>query len=78
MILLEVLSAPAPVSRVDLPELGGLDHLSAHLAQCMPARPALHRVRGIIEATNQFVMPRVVSSIAGVGACAVSLIYILH
>ena len=73
---LSELSTPPSAFPVDLSQVAQKD-LGAHLAQCQPARRALHRLRGIGEAMHEFVMPRIVSSIAGVGASAAVVLYLV-
>jgi|GEM_PF-3451076 len=76
MSTLTKLPTPAPVVRLDATGQCGLNDLGAHLTQCRPARRALHGLRCVFEAMHQFVMPRLVSSVASVGASAAALLYI--
>lgn len=71
------LFSPAAVFQAEVKSLGALDNLGAHLVQCMPARRGMHRLRGIFEAMHQFFMPRLVSSVAGVGVSAALLVYLV-
>lgn len=77
MIMHSKPSNPAPAIQSDAVDIDGLTNLSAHLTQCHPAHGAIHRLHGIVEATNQFVMPRLVSSVAGFGASSAVLLYII-
>ncbi len=65
------------VSESDVLDLCGLNDLGEHMSQCRPAHRSIHRARGVFEAMNQFVMPRVVSSVAGVGTSAAIVLYFM-
>ncbi len=68
----------SPVNfRVDQMGQVALDNLGAHFAQCMPKDRAMHRLLGTFEAMNEFFMPRIVTSVAGVGLNAAVLIYLV-
>ncbi len=71
------ISTPITISQLDANDLCGLNNLGEHMIQCRPAHRSIHRARGIFEAMNQFVMPRVVSSVAGVGTSAAIVLYIM-
>jgi len=77
MSQLAQLSSPATVFQLEAMTPGSLEHLGAHLVQCLPTRRVMHRLRGILEAMHQFMMPRIVSSVAGAGAGAAVLVYIV-
>ncbi len=75
MSQLTEISTPAPVNQAQALSQGALENLGAHFVQCMPAHRAIHRLRGIREALHQFLMPRIVSSIAGVGVSTFAVFY---
>lgn len=70
------LSSPMKVFQINAMDSGALDNLGTHLAQCMPARRAMHRLGGIFEAMNEFILPRLLTSITGMGAMAAALLYL--
>lgn len=70
------LSSPMKDFRINAMDSGALNNLGTHLAQCMPARRTMHRLSGIFEAMNEFIMPRILTTVAGIGAMAAASLYL--